>query len=83
MEPTEFANLLFSHKRLWVALQEMLHLRDYPEDNPALVHEKYQDIADESYLPLERAALGNFPCEDELQTVLQSALKAEAEVPRH
>lgn len=71
--------LIFNHKHLWIAFQEVKHLKEFPDDDPELVHERFCDAADEVYQPIEAALLEGRPLQDALQTVLLAADIALAE----
>lgn len=65
-----FTKLLFNHKHLWIAYQVTKHLKEFSQDDPETVHERFCDAAYELYHPLEEALLAGQPLQDALQTVL-------------
>ena len=74
-----FVNLIFSHKRLFIAFQEIRRLKEFPNDDPELVHERFCDAAEEVYQSLEAALLEGRPLQDALRTVLLATNIALAE----
>lgn len=74
-----FANLLFSHKHLWITFEEYRYLQEHPEMDWETVHDRFSEEADEVYQTLADALLEGRPIADSLQTVLLQAQMTVAE----
>lgn len=74
-----FTKLLFNHKHLWIEFQVLKHLKEFPQDDPEKVQERFCAAAYELYHPLEEALLAGQPLQDALQTVLLGSDLAQIE----
>lgn len=77
-ELERFRSLFFSHKHLWIELQEAQHLNRFPDDDPEEVHGRFVDAAYDTYHPLEDILLQRLPTQDELETILLAARRTVA-----
>ena len=75
-----FTDLLFAHRRLWMAFQEYRYLREHPEMDWATAHQIFFEESDEVYNSLAEAMREGQPIQDKLQTVLLQSQLTEVEV---
>lgn len=73
-------SLLFSHRHLWMTLQEYRYLQEHPDVDYEAVHEIFHEESDEVYNSLAEALREGQPLQDRLQTVLLHSQLTEAEV---
>lgn len=79
-EKSMVVSLLFSHRHLWMTLQEYRYLQEHPDVDWEAAHEIFHEESDEVYNSLAEALREGRPLQDTLQTVLLHAQLTEAEV---
>jgi hypothetical protein len=78
-EQKQFANLLFSHKHLWIGFEVFRYLTEHPEMDYETVHERFSEEAYEVYQSVADALLEERPIEEVLRTVLLHSQLSEVE----
>ena len=78
-EEMTFSQLLFDHKHLYIAFQETRHLKNFPDEDPSAVHDRFCAAADEIYQPLADALVSGQPIGDFLKTVFLASSIAQSE----
>ena len=75
-----FTQLLFSHRHLWMAFEELRYLQEFPDMDWETAHQRFSEESEEIYQSVADAVREGKPLQDMLRTILLLSAQPEFSV---